>query len=209
MKQKLKKSKEKNKMKNTIKSNKGITLIALVITIIVLLILAGVTIAMLSGENGILSRATETRSTNAEAQADEQAKLAYMGVRTEIIADLTKDFEFQINSEVYGIITDEFGEVVTEKSSWFVVYKADKEILEKNLNSNRVIPLYLALINREDLMLRRESKYIIRARYSGYGTDEVIDSKFKKIGGVSSSCPSLDDIFKRASEIVERPSCRK
>ena len=40
------------------KSQKGITLIALVITIIVLLILAGVTIAMLTGENGILNKAT-------------------------------------------------------------------------------------------------------------------------------------------------------
>lgn len=42
------------------KNNKGITLIALVVTIIVLLILAGVSIAMLSGENGILGRATES-----------------------------------------------------------------------------------------------------------------------------------------------------
>lgn len=40
------------------KNQKGITLIALVITIIVLLILAGVTIAMLTGENGILNKAT-------------------------------------------------------------------------------------------------------------------------------------------------------
>ena len=39
------------------KSTKGITLIALVITIIVLLILAGVSIAMLTGDNGILSQA--------------------------------------------------------------------------------------------------------------------------------------------------------
>ena len=39
------------------KKVEGITLIALVITIIVLLILAGVTIASLSGENGILTRA--------------------------------------------------------------------------------------------------------------------------------------------------------
>ena len=36
--------------------NKGITLIALVVTIIVLLILAGVSISMLTGENGILKR---------------------------------------------------------------------------------------------------------------------------------------------------------
>ena len=41
------------------KKNNGITLIALVITIIVLLILAGVTIATLTGENGILTRASE------------------------------------------------------------------------------------------------------------------------------------------------------
>ena len=39
------------KIKNVINSNKAITLIALVITIIVLLILAGITIATLTGEN--------------------------------------------------------------------------------------------------------------------------------------------------------------
>ena len=44
-------------MKETMK-NKGITLIALVITIIVLLILAGVTIASITGENGILRKNT-------------------------------------------------------------------------------------------------------------------------------------------------------
>lgn len=53
-----------------LRQEKGITLIALVITIIVLLILAGVTIAMLSGENGILTRASEsadmTQITNAQ-----------------------------------------------------------------------------------------------------------------------------------------------
>ena len=42
------------------KGNKGITLIALVITIIVLLILAGVSIAMLSGENNIFKQATKS-----------------------------------------------------------------------------------------------------------------------------------------------------
>ena len=42
------------------RGNKGITLIALVITIIVLLILAGVSIAMLSGKNGILNQASKS-----------------------------------------------------------------------------------------------------------------------------------------------------
>ena len=53
------------------KNEKGITLIALVITIIVLLILAGVTIAMLTGENGILGRATESRASTKITNAEE------------------------------------------------------------------------------------------------------------------------------------------
>ena len=43
----------KEKTKNELKNDKGITLIVLVITIIVLLILASVSIAMLTEENGI------------------------------------------------------------------------------------------------------------------------------------------------------------
>ena len=46
----------------------GITLIALVITVIVLLILAGVTIAALSGDNGILTRAKEAKEKTEQAQ---------------------------------------------------------------------------------------------------------------------------------------------
>ena len=46
-------------MKNIRKQENGITLIALVVTIIVLLILAGISIAMLTGQNGILNRAAE------------------------------------------------------------------------------------------------------------------------------------------------------
>ena len=60
------------------KRNKGITLIALVITIIVLLILAGITIAALSGENGILIRATEARDNTIEAQEQEEHTLKEM-----------------------------------------------------------------------------------------------------------------------------------
>ena len=53
-------------MKN---NQKGITLVALVITIIVLLILAGVTIASLSGDNGILNRGKEAKISNAIGNA--------------------------------------------------------------------------------------------------------------------------------------------
>ncbi len=57
------------------RKERGITLIALVITIIVLLILAGVAIAMLSGENGILRKAAEAKTKTEEAQKEEQSIL--------------------------------------------------------------------------------------------------------------------------------------
>ena len=58
------------------KNEIGITLIALVITIIVLLILAAVSIAMLTGENGILTQANRAKSVTKEAEIDERKKLA-------------------------------------------------------------------------------------------------------------------------------------
>ncbi len=54
----------------------GITLIALVVTIIILLILAGVTISMLTGENGILTKAQKAKEQTEIASQEEQRKLA-------------------------------------------------------------------------------------------------------------------------------------
>lgn len=58
-------------MKNTSLREKGITLIALIVTIIVLLILAGVSITMLSGDNGILKQAVVAREKTKNATDNE------------------------------------------------------------------------------------------------------------------------------------------
>ena len=63
--------------------SKGITLIALVITIIVLLILAGVSIAMLTGQNGILTQAQNASKKTDIGEEKEAIGLAYNGVRAE------------------------------------------------------------------------------------------------------------------------------
>ena len=55
--------------------SKGITLVALVVTIVVLLILAGVTITMLVGDNGIIARAREAKNAVEKAQGNEQNEL--------------------------------------------------------------------------------------------------------------------------------------
>ena len=58
-----------------LREEKAITLIALVVTIVILLILAGVSIAALSGENGILIKAKESKQKTQQAQSDEEYAL--------------------------------------------------------------------------------------------------------------------------------------
>ena len=64
-------------------NNYGITLIALVITIIVLLILASVSISMLTGQNGILTQAQNAKTTIENKSAEEKVKLAIMAARAD------------------------------------------------------------------------------------------------------------------------------
>ncbi len=59
--------------------NKGITLIALVITIIVLLILAGVSIATLTGDNGILAKAQNAKDLTNQKTAEEEVQIEVLG----------------------------------------------------------------------------------------------------------------------------------
>ncbi len=66
------------KKKWGLKQNKGITLIALVITIIVLLILAAVSIATLTGENGILTKASKAKEDTELAEAREKVQMAVL-----------------------------------------------------------------------------------------------------------------------------------
>ena len=58
-------------MKRELKYDKGITLIALVITIIVLLVLAGVTLSMISSQDGILNKAVTAKEATEKAKEKE------------------------------------------------------------------------------------------------------------------------------------------
>ncbi len=69
------------------KSRRGITLIALVVTIIVLLLLAGIAISMLSGNNSILNKATEAKNKNSEGQIREEIALAWNAVQAKAIPE--------------------------------------------------------------------------------------------------------------------------
>lgn len=58
------------------KGNKGITLVALVVTIVVLLILAGISLNLVLGENGIITRAQQAKNTMTVATEKDQISLS-------------------------------------------------------------------------------------------------------------------------------------
>ena len=66
------------KKKKLMKGNKGITLVALVVTIVVLLILAGISLNLVLGENGIITRAQEARDKTAQAKVNTEKAIKYI-----------------------------------------------------------------------------------------------------------------------------------
>ena len=103
-----------NIIKNRIKQKNGITLIALVITIIVLLILAGVSIAMLTGQNGILTQAQNAKTTTEDKSAEEKIKLAVMAARAQSEGALDAD-------KLVAEITNNYGGTATKTETGFPV----------------------------------------------------------------------------------------
>ena len=70
-----------------LKENKGVTLVALVITIIVLLILAGVTLSMVMGDSGIFSKANKASTETTISSAKDAVRLATLEAVTDQYTD--------------------------------------------------------------------------------------------------------------------------
>ena len=89
------------KLKNQ-KEAGGITLIALVITIVVLLILAGITISLVFGKNGIITKAQNTKEQTIIADEKEAVSLAYISCKTNNMMDIVTDEQLQQELENNG-----------------------------------------------------------------------------------------------------------
>ena len=95
------------------KEKRGITLIALVVTIIVLLILAGISISMLTGQNGILNRAKEAKESTQQTQEDEQTAInntsnfinSYVNGKSYEVVEPTNVEDWDFTTESDGTIT--------------------------------------------------------------------------------------------------------
>ena len=110
------------------KEQKGITLIALVITIIVLLILAGVSIAMLTGNNGVLTKATTAKSETAVAEVKEQVMLAMNEILmnandpTNTTADSTDYPKTLTAANIAAKTASNTGKIVTAEENGTITY---------------------------------------------------------------------------------------
>lgn len=121
-------------MNKTNKKQKGITLIALVITIVILLILAGISINMLSGKDGILNRAKDAREKNDIATDIETIKMEYLEFLIEIspeTATINKFLEYLENDKGYFVdYGDENGDENVELNGRLYTVKLEgKELI--------------------------------------------------------------------------------
>ncbi len=91
-------------MMNNMKEQKGITLIALVITIIVLLILAGISIAMLTGNDGLFGRATRAAAQSKLAEAKESVSMTI----NELVEEYYEERYVNNNTTVAGKTSTEY-----------------------------------------------------------------------------------------------------
>ena len=109
---------------NKIKNKKGITLISLVVTIIILLILAGVTIATLMGDNGLINRAKDANIATEIAIIKEEIQTDILGKQAESNGNISDDTLKGI-LEKYGVLSEE-GEKLVDKT--LTTTKGDHEI---------------------------------------------------------------------------------
>ena len=138
-------------LRKKLKSTKGITLIALVVTIIVLLILAGVSIAMLTGNNGILTQGKRAKEEQAHAAVKEGIMLLYNEYKTkqEVNSSKVQEETKVASTELVKIAENEGAEGTTENLGTFKDFIQSKNIINSDgiINVRNLLGQTLSLGN--------------------------------------------------------------
>ena len=179
-----------------VRRESGITLIALVITIVVLLILAAVTIATLTGENGILTQATKSAAETERAAEEEAIRLAVTSLNAEKYSNPDKFpnglfTAEQLNEEVSkskapdevtgsGTLTVTYNKDKDDERNYIVTQDGvfyDKDVIEGNPDTTDVITgqdgewQYVMLSNGEIQLtkyLGSSNNLVVPANYDGH-----------------------------------------
>ena len=119
------------------KKQNGVTLIALVITIIVLLILAGVSIAMLTGENGILTNATKAQENTDRENAIESIDVALQAIKTEAAAKATENTAYDASADTANLTSASvIGRTIASKEDGYGFTTSGDVITITYINNN-------------------------------------------------------------------------
>ncbi|MBR0351021.1 MAG: hypothetical protein IJH76_04310 [Clostridia bacterium] len=107
--------------------NKGITLIALIVTIVVLLILAGVTISQITGSENAMEKATEAREKNKQGAELDAINIAVIGAISEGNYNLDVDLG-ALKTGLADLVTEtNLDELITGEGPWTVTGKTGAE----------------------------------------------------------------------------------
>ena len=138
-------------LRKKLKNTKGITLIALVVTIIVLLILAGVSIAMLTGNNGILTQGKRAKEEQAHAAVKEGIMLLYNEYKTkqEVNSSKVQEETKVASTELVKIAANSGAEGATENLGTFKDFIQSKNIINSDgiINVRNLLGQTLSLGN--------------------------------------------------------------
>ena len=176
--QKQKKTKNYNVKESLIINAKGVTLIALVITIIILLILSGVAIATLTGENGLFARAKQAKVAQTEADMKENLNLVIQELQVEKLAGATLDDIRQewLTSKLseYNPILKEDGttnskKVTLQKNGIIKTYMIDENLNITEVENESGIEFSYEIVKREN----GKVKILIKVQDSENGINKV------------------------------------
>lgn len=164
--------------------NKGITLVALVVTIVVLLILAGISINLLLGENGIIKKAKEAREKTAEGKTNDMLGM------NQLIQDMY-DLENSENKK-----EDDKGEnKVDDKSDEVKKYKVTIQFINRE---NQSIVNFGSIEIYEGESIGQDAKQI--ATISGKNETENVISLAK--GTYTVRCLKAPDGYEKTAEDI-------
>ena len=163
------------------KKEKGITLIALVVTIVVLIILAGISISMLTGENGIIVQAQNAKEANIIGKYHEQIQLARAEVQSKNNGIATLDnliaqiYENKIVPEGNIIKKDEQSAIVITEEGYQFLITGDKETEyigneDENISIKEIKPGDYVKYNVTD------KQFTITTNDTGYTEDQTFQA---------------------------------
>ena len=118
--------------------NKGITLIALVITIIILLLLSGITIAMLSQDNGILNKANSANEETKKKNYEEILKIIGNGLKPDKIINHWDNKKFLDEFEKEVRKNNEFRNATLERRTNEILIIITKEGYSYRIQENKI-----------------------------------------------------------------------